>query len=120
MSDIFVEKICTNCQRPYTYWNEKGFSNHKKYCPDCVIVKNSEAVHGLPLENIAGRERPLDKIWADKQTVRLLIKLAGLTVKQKTAVKKFMTTGKVPEKETVGSFYQAIRKIKRAGKVLFK
>ena len=118
MSGVYATRCCTNCHRQYTYWKEKGLFNSKRYCPDCYISLKSKDVHGLPLENISGRERSLDKIWADKQTVKLLMKLAGLTAKQKAAVNKFMAEGKVPASKS--SYYDAIRKMKKAGRGLFK
>lgn len=114
----FSLRECAKCHRQYTYWKEKGLFNSKKFCPDCYISHKSKDISGLPLENISGKERSLDKIWADKQTVNLLMKLAGLTVKQKAAVNKFMADNKVPDSKS--SYYEAIRKMRKAGKILFR
>lgn len=117
MAVNYATRTCTKCHREYSYWKDKGLFNSRKYCPDCYISQKSKEVSGLPIENMAGKEKPLNQIWVNKQVVNLVIKVAGLTGKQKAAVSKFMAEGKVPENKS--SYYEAIRKMKKAGKLIF-
>jgi hypothetical protein len=116
MSGNYANLICTRCHRPYTYWPEKGLFASRKFCPDCRVILKSKEIHGLPLEDMAGRNKPEGNTWADSKVIDILS--ANLTAKQKAAIKSFLDTGIVPQEKS--SYYQAIRKLRKAGKAIFR
>jgi hypothetical protein len=119
MSGKYSDCICKRCNRPYYYWEDKGLFNSRKFCPDCRVILKSKAIHGLPLEDISiCKTKSPDKEWADKQVIDIVGYSADLTAKQQAAVNSFLKTGKVPKAK--GNYYLAIKKLKAAGKALFK
>jgi Zn-finger nucleic acid-binding protein len=110
---VYSECICKRCNRPYFYWKEKGLFNSRKFCPDCETTRKSKAIYGLPLEDIADKKPRIDKVWADNQAVDLLVRLSGLTEKEKEAVSQFRRDNQVPYKLR-RSYDLAIKKMKRS------
>ncbi len=114
----FSIRNCIKCHRQYSYWKDKKLFNSTKYCPDCNISRKSKEILGLPIELLPDNKKPPDRIWADKQVIRLMIKTAGLTDKQRMAVKDFISTNKIPRQPAL--FCRAIKKMRKAGKGIFK
>ncbi len=112
---------CGRCRRQYWWWKDRGIYASRKYCPDCNIILGCKAIHLEEIESLAGPdpEGREDKRWVERQMVKIAINIAGLTEKQKKAVKKYLKEGKVPKRAS-RSYYLAIEKMRKAAAGIFR